>query len=181
MRIVLVMALAVLTCVAGCSWQETLHELQNQSTLWRLPSDSQLKSDFRWRLPPDVQIDIRTIELATSTVQSGWVDAAQTGVNRVFLAQDNTRNRYSLRIHWPDEPSKSETSDSTIDLSLLGIHQLPHFPKRGSLTVHLITPSGRPMYQADMKISPSLWGKDWNDDQMVESAFFDLARTLAGR
>ncbi len=179
--------LLVIFLGSACSWQGLAHTAQDQLATWRLVDNHTPSKDFRWRLPMNSQLQNVTNSSAKGQGLKPWNTAAQQGVERVFTPAYAASTRfesptYLLRVAWPVTTETNQPSNSTTQgtFSILGLHSWPTLSRTGTLRVHLLAETGEPIYQADLKLSPKLWSRDWHDEQVIEDAFFQLAVGLRG-
>lgn len=199
---VLVFLLAAMS--VACSWQQVVDESVARAGHWRLIDDFQTDTDFRWRLPAAAQVQVIPAQATVSHAEAAWLNAAQQGINQVFLNFEGVSDglfpaqslpghsnmpQYYLQVRWPQDAEHHAMSESeplsggqtqARWVSLLGMHQWPQLPQSGALQVHLLSATGQPIYRASLEISPRIWGQDWHQQQTLTKAFFNLAKNLRG-
>lgn len=169
---------------SGCSWQGLVSDTAEQAHGWRVVHQNALDETFRWRLSTYSRLTIGRPQTSTQSALQPWTEAAQRGIERVFMANRAGLggSHYTVLVDWPVLPEPKQASKKQgWSAAILGLNSLPALPRTGLLGVRVVDDRAMPIYQAELEIRPSLFsGRSWSDEAFIEAAFAELAQTLAG-
>ena len=178
LRIIIVWVGILLT--TSCAWQNTVHTIAQTPEYLRLDERIWVENAPRWRLPADAQLSV--VDDGESPHQ--WVEAATAGVTEVFSGSANQAS-YKLEVRWPigPAPTDKETGEETEDPDRAGLMDFVHLPKIPAvqrLNVKLLDHQGQFIASMNLHISPEVWGPTWQDMNLLQYSFAQLASTLRG-
>jgi hypothetical protein len=157
----------------SCTWQNTVHTIAQTPEYLRLDERVWVQDAPRWRLPATASVSV----VDDGETPKQWVDAANAGVAQIFPGSGN-QARYSLDIQWPVDSSESVAqADKT---RLMDFIQIPQIPALQSLNVTLLDHEGQFVTTMNLHISPEVWGPTWQDMDLLQYSFTQLASTLRG-